>query len=384
MQQEQKLILKMLEEGKITAEEAEALLNAIGDGSPSAEPEPQEDPWVRLEKMGEEFASKVEVATERFSRSLEHKTEGFSDKLYKLPRLLAKFPFFSLEENQEFTTVVRGSVSPGELIPINLSNSNGPVRVQGWAEDYYQLTVVQRLRGRDRESLRGRLLDLDWQDGKERADFVLVVPGGLAEGSVSLHLMVPEEKLYEVNLRSQNGSLRLENLQGTDFTLDTTNGSTSLKSVKGERIHGQGSNGSCEMEAVEADIIRHRLGNGSYRLAVQASELDCVTANGSINVRITGVGASNHYTLRTTNGAINVSVPPRKDLDVALQLETSVGRIGTDLSSVELVRQQRQGGGGTLMARSTEPEKKSLSLTIEASCTSGSISVTERDTSQKE
>jgi DUF4097 and DUF4098 domain-containing protein YvlB len=41
------MILRMLEEGKITAEEAEALLNALGDGEGSTESEPQEDPWVR-------------------------------------------------------------------------------------------------------------------------------------------------------------------------------------------------------------------------------------------------------------------------------------------------------------------------------------------------
>lgn len=71
MQEERRMILRMLEEGKITAEEAEALLNALGDGAESSEDsEPQEDPWKRLEKMGEDFASKVEIAVERFSRSL--------------------------------------------------------------------------------------------------------------------------------------------------------------------------------------------------------------------------------------------------------------------------------------------------------------------------
>lgn len=82
MQEERKIILRMLEEGKITAEEAEALLNALGDAPAGAENEPQEEPWVRLERMGEDFASKVEVAVDRFSRSLE---QTVSEKLTKLP-----------------------------------------------------------------------------------------------------------------------------------------------------------------------------------------------------------------------------------------------------------------------------------------------------------
>ena len=84
------MILRMLEEGKITAEEAEALLTALGSKTDFSGSESQEDPWTRLEKMGEDFASKVEVATERFSRSIEH---SVGDKLNKLPKILARFPF---------------------------------------------------------------------------------------------------------------------------------------------------------------------------------------------------------------------------------------------------------------------------------------------------
>ena len=129
MQQERRMILRMLEEGKITAEEAEALLIALGDGEGSTESEPQEDPWVRVEKMGEDFASKVEVAVERFSRSLEH---NVSDKLTKLPKILAKFPFWALRKARSSRRWC-GPVA-GDVISIDLSNVNGPLRLQGWSE----------------------------------------------------------------------------------------------------------------------------------------------------------------------------------------------------------------------------------------------------------
>ncbi len=161
MQQEQRLILKMLEEGKITAEEAEALLNALTDGHSAEQGGPQEDPWVRLEKLGEDFASKVEAATERFSRSLEHRTEGgLSEKLIKLPKIFARFPFVNYEQAHEFTQVLRGGRMGVEngVGSIALDNFNGPLQVEGWAEDGWQLIVTQRLRGgKDRDAVRGRL-----------------------------------------------------------------------------------------------------------------------------------------------------------------------------------------------------------------------------------
>ncbi|HBG02362.1 MAG TPA: hypothetical protein DDW87_12440 [Firmicutes bacterium] len=375
MHEEQRMILRMLEEGKITADEAEALLNALGGRTESPESEPQEDPWARLEKMGEDFASKVEVATERFSRSLEH---NVSDKLTKLPKILARFPFFGYEESQEFTRVVRGKVGPGEVIPIDLSNVNGSIRVQGWSEEEYQLTVVQRLRGRDRELLRSRLFDIAWEDGAEKADFTLAIPN-VSDASISLHLMVPEERLYEVGLFSQNGSLRVENLKSTTLQVDTINGSTRMHSVRAQTIRGEGGNGSCEMEGVEAKAIRHELGNGSYRLSLSATDLDLLTTNGSVNVRVSDVLGDARYRLRTTNGAIKVSLPAQVDLGLSLDLQTAVGRISTEVSALEITRQERQGGGALLAAHSVDYAGKADKLDLEASSTSGSIAVSARE-----
>lgn len=372
MQQEQRLILKMLEEGKITAEEAEALLNAIGDSSTRVEPGPQEDPWVRLEKMGEDFATKVEDATERFARSLEHKTEGFGERINKV---FAKFPFIGVESSQEFTQVIQGKVEgSGDVIPIDLDNFNGSIRVEGWLEEGYRLTVVQRLRGKDRDLLRSRVFDLDWVDGASRDSFELVVPA-LDEGSVSLHLLVPQDRVYEVRLNSYNGSLAIDNLAATTIAAETVNGSTQLRNVHGKLIQGQNSNGSCEMSGVEAESIRHRINNGSYRLSVTAQSVDCLAINGSMHVRVPKIQGDSSLKLRTTNGSIRVGLPTEPDLGVALDLSTSVGRVSTEVGPLEMARQERTGGGNVLVGRSMDFERKPTKLNVGASTTSGSITV---------
>lgn len=372
MQQEQRLILKMLEEGKITAEEAEALLNAIGDSSMRTESGPQEDPWVRLEKMGEDFATKVEDATDRFSRSLEQKTEGFGEKLN---RVFAKFPFIGHETSQEFTQVIRGTVEGvEEVIPLDLDNFNGSIRVEGWLEDGYQLTVVQRLRGKDRDLLRSRVLSLDWADGDVRNNFKLKIPAQ-EEGSVSLHLLVPQDLVYEVRLSSYNGSLGIGNLKATTINVETVNGSTKLRGVQGKLIQGQNSNGSCEMSEVDAENIRHRISNGSYRLSIAAQDVDCLATNGSMHVRVSKLTGDSSYKLRTTNGSIRVAVPTEPDLGVALDLSTSVGRASAELGPLEMTKQERTGGGNVLAGRSLDFEQKAKKLTLRASTTSGSISV---------
>lgn len=375
MQQEQRMILKMLEEGRVTAKEAEALLRALREEPVTAEPEQQEVPWERLEKMGEDFASKVEVATERFARSLEH-TVG--DKLTKLPKILAKVPFLGYEESQEFTKRLRGPVGPGEVIPIELNNANGPIQLQGWTEDYYQLTIVQRLKGGDRELLRSQLYEVDWENNMEMDSFNLSIPNR-GDRFISLHLMVPQERTYEVQLVSQNGSLFAENLQGRNLTLHTINGGTELRAIKAASIKGEVGNGICEMKDVQAQSIRHRLGNGSYHLSISASTVELVTTNGAVNVRVTEVQNRMDCRLRTTNGAIKVSLPPRIDVGVSLDLKTSVGRISTELGSLKVTKQDRQGGGATLTASSIEYVRFKDKIDLEATSTSGSIAVSTRE-----
>ncbi len=377
MREEQRTVLRLLEEGKITAQEAEALLKALLDGSEPAErgSKPQTDPWVRVEKMGEDFASKVEVAAERFSRSIEH---NLGDKLSKLPKVLARLPFIGQGERQEFTSVVRGKVGAGEFVPIEISNANGSIQVQGWEEDDYQLTVIQRLRGDDRELASSRLFALGWEDGAEREDFRLTVPN-LGDLSVTLNLLVPKERMYEAKLQAQNGSLRIENLKACKVTTGTVNGSTKLYSLEADTISGEGGNGPCEMKDVRARLIKHSLGNGSYRALVSAAKVDLVTTNGSLNVSVLDVPGRADYKLRTTNGAINVSLPPQTDWGLSLELRTSVGRISTDVGSLEITGQERQAGGWLLTGHSIDYADKHDRLDLDASSTSGSIVISTRE-----
>lgn len=376
MQDERRMILRMLEEGKISADEATELLKALGTSqkAPESGAEP-EDPWVRLEKLGEDFAAKVEIATERFSRSLEH---SVGDKLGKLPRILSKFPFFGSEESQEFTGVSMGTVGPGEVIPVRIRNPNGSVRVTGWSEESYQLKMVQRLRGGDREALRTRLYHLEWEEGAERKEFDLTLPN-LDELDISLHLMIPKARMYELNLQTQTGALIVENLKGTSLNLETVNGHTKLQSVKAHTIQGEGGNGSCEMNQVEANVVNYRLGNGSFRVSLSATNVDLLTSNGAIHVRIVGIPGLTNYKLGTTNGAIKVILPSQVDVGLALDLQTAVGRISTDVSALEITRQERQGGGASLVAHSIEYSSKPDKLDLQASSTSGSITLSTQD-----
>ena len=70
MSDEQRLILKMLEEGKISAAEAEALLNALGQPEALEEEERSADVWEGR-KAREDLRRRC--AAERFANNMEEK-----------------------------------------------------------------------------------------------------------------------------------------------------------------------------------------------------------------------------------------------------------------------------------------------------------------------
>ena len=158
MNEERLLILKMVEEGRITAQEAVELLEVM-EGAGDSKEAKTDDVWRKIEKQGEEFAQKIERAAERFSRSIENKLDsGLTDHLANLPQLLSKIPFLRniTEENHKFTQEYSGTFGMDLAeIPIELKSTNGAITIEGWDKDHYKLIVTQIIRAKERNRLPG-------------------------------------------------------------------------------------------------------------------------------------------------------------------------------------------------------------------------------------
>src|SRR5690554_2998650 len=225
MNEEQRLILKMLEEGKITASEAEALLNALGQSEETVEEDRTTDIWSKVEKHGEEFAEKVESAADRFARSLEAKTEfRLSDKLAKISKMISRFPFVAQEDTFEFTEEFKGDLAHDGDIICKLNTGNGRVSVKGWNEPGYRLRIIQRIRAKDRETALTRLHHIDIPDHEPLRELELAVPS-FSDMTISLELDLPRTLIYQFDMRTHNGSITLADLYARTAQVNTSNGS---------------------------------------------------------------------------------------------------------------------------------------------------------------
>lgn len=384
MTEERKLILRMVQEGKITPDEAEALLDALkdseeegSDAKVTREDDREEDFWVKIEKQGEELSQRIESASEKFSRNLEAKLEGgLSEKLSKIPKLLAKIPRAMVGEVFEFPREYTGHFAEDlAQIPVQLRTTNGKIWVSGWEEDHYKLEVVQKIRASDLESARHKQITLDLGDELQDVTELVLDPPQVSNVTISYRLYLPRKKPYRLGLYSTNGSIILENLIGDEVTISTTNGSTSIRQVRADRVKVSGSNGSSKLDYVEAKKITQTTSNGSITNTSIASELDCHTTNGSITLNLLAVTEpENMVSLSTTNGSVRCYVPRSPEIGYGINARAAVGKVGVTLDGFT-TDQVGVGAGKRVNGETVDFSEKSKRVRLEADTSSGSISI---------
>lgn len=374
MNEEQRLILKMLEEGKITAAEAEALLNALKEPEDTAEEERHTDLWTKIEKQGEEFAEKVEQAAERFVQSLETKTElRLSDRLAKLSKMITRFPFVGQEDTYEFTEDYHGTFAENGDILCKLSTGSGRVTVRGWNEPGFRLRVTQRIRGKEREAALAKLYHIDLPQNGEPLDELKVEVPSFPDVSISFALDVPRTLIYQLEIATHNGSILLSDLYARTVRLSTINGSLELQGLQSEEIECHTQNGSCRAAHTKTDIFTGRTGVGSFRLIdLQGEKVTCQTSSGSIWVEPVVRGDA-EYRLETTAGSVRINLGDYREVKTSFDLRTSVGRIMIPERDMEGAHIDRQSGGWHMVGQSPGFETGPNRLRLNVATGSGSI-----------
>lgn len=340
MREERGIILRMLQEGKISVEDANALLEALQEPKAKQEPKAQvkeedgEEFWEKIERFGEEFAEKVEVSAEKFARTLEQKIDGgLADKLSKLPKFLAGLQWGGSGETYEFKSEYTGTWDPlAKEYPVTLSTSNGKIRVEGWDEEYYKLEVVQKVRAESESEAEAKLLSVPLQGLVDHAKELVVIPQPNNRVSLSYYVYLPRKRPYVIALQSQNGSLSVDNLVAKDISSETSNGSLSLRQVRCDKVHARSANGSVKFDFVQAKEIIQETTNGSIVSTCITEDLQCATTNGSVKVQLMSfLGENNKLNLKTTNGSVKCRLPHSEDCGYAVDAQTSVGKAKVEL-----------------------------------------------------
>lgn len=294
MDQERMKILKMIEEGIISAEEGAELLKASSEA----------ESHNHTQKYG--------------------LRNFFDDAVEKIKNVDLDFRFGEFVEfDQELT------LAPGELREMDLWIANGSLKVRSTDKDYvhadyhvkvYQVQTEKEARRRFKDdgefTLESGLLRLSSPSKQVKVEVVLYVPVQSYEFMKVLltngHFDMESIRSDHLQIKTSNGKVQLEDLQGQSCRVETGHGAVSLlkadlESCKVETVHGEitldGQFGKSEASAISGLVSIHHVGRRAYQGNYK-------TATGQVQVtvpsekRISG-------TLRSNLGKIECRIPDK-------------------------------------------------------------------------
>lgn len=156
-----------------------------------------------------------------------------------------------------------------------------------------------------------------------------------------------------LSVRTSDGNITAEQLDG-DLDLTTSDGDITLGTVRGGVIALSTSDGAVHTDRLEGRQIEVSSSDGDLTLGQVSGALRASTASGNIAVRLLQPA---EYALRTSSGDIDITAPP--DLQATLNLRAETLRIASrfrfrgDLDE-EHATGNLNGGGPLLEARATD------------------------------
>ena len=326
MNEERLAILKMLADGKISAEEAELLLRAFDD---TAAPDEQTDTEAEKPKQGKELLQEVTEIFQEVGREIEvevgkaiesvqrsdakkivHEVvdqvrSSVSDTIDSVSDIVD-----SAEEDSRKQRIKQqlDTFEGGGITKIDAQTANGRITLAGTDRDGVTVRAWKEVRGRRAVA----------------AEFVEKVEVYAEQTGNELRIFTehpPPPKGINLAVR-----YAIETPRGVDVNLRTVNNKIKINGINGA-IDATTVNGVIKL-AVETGPIRARATNGSIRAEVDmlTNDAEFSTTNGSIDVKLrSGVAP---LTALTTNGSINLTLPA--DFAGQLDAEARRGRVHSD------------------------------------------------------
>ncbi|MBB5173432.1 DUF4097 family beta strand repeat-containing protein [Texcoconibacillus texcoconensis] len=368
MQEERKMILKMIEDGKISTEEGVQLLNALKDGGDAKNGEEAESASFEngpqsLSKQVDWNAGGAHRGTYKDTSLMRRFGDFFEDAVQKVKDFDLDFNFGSSVEVEHIFQHTDASVEN-----MNISVENGDITFEAWDEPDVRVECkVKVYKVKDAQEARRFFLDEAIFSLHEGA---LQFRSPSKSMKVNTVVRIPRGKLQQVKLYAFNGKLTGETLSMQKFEGQTVNGRIQFEKIDAEDVHLETIHGSIAIEELRCHHAGGKTLNGSIDLSVACGEVDIETLNGSIHYTLTDARSAKGY-FKTTTGSVTVHVP--NSVKTEGQLKTYLGGIHCDLPNLTTIDEKKDFASKS-MAFLSNRDVTPL-LYIEAETRTGSINV---------
>ncbi len=364
MQEERKRILKMVEEGKLSAEEALSLLSEL-DKSQQKMEKKQEELVNELSTVVKFDEEKKEEDSNQFKyQSLKDKIVDFVDTAFK------KIKDFDLDFNFGQATEISHIFQHGDvqLSNIDIDIANGSVFFKPWDQSDVRIECkakVYRTSSQD-EARASFLKDILFNVDLGTLRFV-AQPKWMKVDAV---IYIPQGEYENVRVRMFNGPVQCENINVKSLKMKTANGKIAAKGLNGGKLEAETANGKIKIQdSVITELDAETL-NGAIQLEGDYSRVEMQSFNGNITCKLTGAH-SELIDVKTVTGSIDLLVP--EGIPVVGELKSNLGSFSVELDGIQIIEEKTEMVQKSLHFKPISTDKQPLN--IDADTKTGSISV---------
>lgn len=359
MHEQRKRILKLVEEGKLTADEALSLIEAL-----------EKDEQLKAEKI---TALSTEVINNHDDDNTAKQT---NDKYSSLGAKLMDWVDTAVKKVKEIDLDLNFGKSidikhifqfqGSSFHSIDIHLPNGSVNLKPWSEKDIRLECDAKMY---------RVENMD----QARQNFLAEVEC-LVEGNrlifntdkktmkVNLIVYVPEQTYEQVKIKLFNGPIRGEALQVGTLKAKTANGVVTFSDINGKNGEFETANGQIKLsrsnyEKVEAETI-----TGFIQFNGSADKIDAQSFNGNVLLTLADTACEALYA-KTTTGNIEINIPDETKL--IGEFKSNLGSLSAQLKDVDIILEKNETIQKELKFRTSLETK----LSLFADSKTGSISI---------
>lgn len=331
MSEKRKQILQMVEEGKLSVDEALTLLNSLekdsANDSSYATPDKAElSPYVGG-KQKKTYASKSSQS------SLKEKLFTFVDQTVK--KVKEGDLDFNFGPSIDVQHIFQQSEAYIQEIDVDLAN--GSVQLRPWGSTEVRIeceAAIYKVENSD-EARRTFLQHTAFSIENGKLRFAIQQK----QMKVKAIIYIPEMEYERVKLRMFNGSIDGERLSVRDLKAKTANGTIRFYDVNSHSLEMETSNGHMELSRILASKCELETINGMVKFDGDTKKIDVQTFNGDIDTYLKGERIEKAF-FKTTTGSITLYTPPHLSVDG--DLKSNFGNFTCTLPEMEIVDEKKE------------------------------------------
>nr|WP_251554959.1 DUF4097 domain-containing protein [Neobacillus muris] len=363
MKEERKRILKMVEEGKLTVDEALTLLDELEKDQKTME--------QKQEQILNELSTVVEFQESKKEDPFNAKLQSTKEKIFEfVDSALKKIKDMDFDLNFGHSIDISHIFQHGDanVRDLDIDIANGSVQLSAWDQPDVRVECqakVYRVETQD-QARENFLRDVVFSLESGRLRFVTQQKWMKVDAVIYL----PKADFNKARIRLFNGSITGSGFHANELRVKTANGKINLEGINGKKAEIETANGKIsvthsQFEQLEAETI-----NGTIILEGDYQKTEAVSFNGSITAALTGA-RSEWLHAKTTTGSLDLSIP--EGITVKGELKTNLGGFNLQLTGVQILEEKSEMIQKSLRFQSVD--QPDVDLKVYADTKTGSVTL---------